>query len=221
MNNIRRIYKSVKDYSKSVGVLPPAVLFTVDIWSNELSLTDVYKVMPLSLQKRMKKPREFTKEKWKEFFNEPLFDPKTYETFFTALGYPKADIATPLPGYEGDILVLVSPYGKEHVHAKKAYLTLQEIEAKYLPAFFSTGKETKYIDHVLTFYERLSRPWVEGEHGVDNRYILATEENIEAVRGLVDSISTFGKNFVDDNFVQYMIRVTEGIKDDLEKVKLP
>lgn len=216
-----RLYKTVKDLSKSVGALPPAVLFTLDAWAGKLSFTDVYEVMPLGLRKRMKESREFNKEKRKEFFDKPLFDRKTYETFFTALGYPLADIASPLSGYEGDILVIVSPYGKERVHANKVYLTLREIEACYLPENFSTGNDTKYINHVLDFYEGLSHPWVEGEPGGDNRYILATEENIAAVGGLADSISTFGKNFVDDNFVQYMLRVTEGIKDDLEKVKLP
>ena len=37
-----RLYKTVKDYSKAVGVLPPAVLFTLDNWSGKLSFTDVY-----------------------------------------------------------------------------------------------------------------------------------------------------------------------------------
>lgn len=217
---LSRLYKTAKDLSKSVGVLPPAVLFALDIWAGELSFTDVYEVMPLSLRKRMEKSREFNREKGKEFFDKPLFDPKTYETLFTALGYPQADIATPLLGYEGDILVLVSPYGKERVHANKVYLTIQEIEARYRPAALSSGKEDKYINHVLCFYKGLSRPWREGEPGTLNRYILATEENIESIGGLADSIDMFGRNYVEDNFVRYMIRVTEGIKEDLEKVKL-
>lgn len=215
-----RLYKTAKDLSKSVGVLPPAVLFTLDNWAGELSFTDVYEVMPLSLRKRMEKPREFNKEKGKEFFDKPLFDSKTYETLFTALGYPLADIATPLPGYDGDILVLVSPYGKECVHANKVYLTIQEIEARYRPAALSSGKEDKYINHVLGFYKGLSRPWSEGERGTQNRYVLATEENIESIGGLAESIAMFGSNYVGDNFVRYMITVTEGIKEVLEKVKL-
>lgn len=90
-----RLYKTAKDLSESVGVLPPAVLFTLDNWSGKLSFTDVYEVMPLALRKRMKEPREFNEGKWKEFFLKPLLDTQTYETFFTALGYPLADIATP------------------------------------------------------------------------------------------------------------------------------
>jgi len=186
-----------------------------------MSFTDMYKVMPLSLRKRMHKPREFNKEKWKEFFDKPLFDPKTYETFFDALGYPQADIALTLPGYEGDILVLVSPYGKEHIHAKKVYRTMREIEARYRPAALATGKEDHYIDHVLSFYKGLSSPWGEMDTSSGSRYILATKDNIESLVGLSDSIATFGRHFVDENFVQYMLRVTENIIDDLEKVKLP
>lgn len=67
----------------------------------------------------------------------------------------------------------------------------------------------------------MSRPWSEGETGSSNRYVLANEDNIESIDGLVETISTFGRRFVEENFVQYMIRVTESIKDDLEKVKLP
>lgn len=216
-----RLYKTAKDLSKSTGVLPTTVLFTLDTWSGKLSFTDVYKVMPLGLRKRMEEPREFNKEKRKDFFDKPLFDRRTYETLFTALGYPKADIATPLSGYEGGILVIVSPYGKERVHAKKVYLTIREIEAKYRPANFSTGNENAYIDRILDTYNEISRPWVEGEPGRTNRYILATEENIDFVGHISSNIAEFGREFVDDNFVQYMLRVTEGIKDDLEKVKLP
>lgn len=216
-----RLYKTAKDLSKSVGVLPPAVLFTLDNWSGKLSFTDVYEVMPLALRKRMKEPREFNEEKWKEFFLKPLLDTQTYETFFTALGYPLADIATPVSRYKGKIMILVSPYGKEKVHAKKVYLTVREIEARYRPAALSSGKEDKYINHVLGFYKGLSRPWCGGEPGTRNRYILATEENIESIGGLADSIDMFGRNYVGDDFVRYMIRVTESIKDDLEKVALP
>lgn len=224
-----RLYKTAKDLSESVGVLPPAVLFTLDKWSGKLSFTDVYEVMPLALRKRMKEPREFNegkwkefnKGKWKEFFLKPLLDTQTYETFFTALGYPLADIATPVSRYKGKILLLVSPYGKEQVHAKKVYFTIQEIEARYRPAVFSTNKENNYINHILNFYKGLSRPWSEGETGSSNRYVLANEDNIESIDGLVETISTFGRQFVGENFVQYMIRVTESIKDDLEKVKLP
>lgn len=215
-----RLYKTAKDLSKSVGVLPPAVLFTLDKWSGKLSFTDVYEVMPLALRKRMKEPREFNEEKWKEFFLKPLLDTQTYETFFTALGYPLADIATPMSRYKGKILILVSPYGKEKVHANKVYLTIQEIEAWYRPAVLYSGEENKYINHVLSFYKGLSRPWREGEPGTLNRYILATEENIESIGGLADSIDMFGRNYVSDNFVRYMIRATEGIKEELEKVKL-
>lgn len=216
-----RLYKTAKDLSKSVGVLPPVVLFTLDNWSGKLSFTDVYEAMPLALRKRMKEPREFNDGKWKKFFLKPLLDTQTYETFFTALGYPLADIATPVSRYKGKILLLVSPYGKEQVHAKKVYLTIQEIEDRYRPVFFSTNKENNYINHILNFYKGVSRPWSEGETGSSNRYVLANEDNIESIDGLVETISTFGRQFVEENFVQYMIKVTESIKDDLEKVKLP
>lgn len=136
------------------------------------------------------------------------------------MGYPLAHVSTPVSGYEGKILVLVSPYGKERVHANKVYLTIQEIEVWYRPADLYSGEEDKYINHVLSFYKRLSRPWREGEPGTLNRYILATEENIESIGGLADSIDMFGRNYVSDNFVRYMIRATEGIKEELEKVKL-
>lgn len=218
-----RLYKTAKDLSKAVGVLPPAVLFTLDNWSGKLSFTDVYEVMPLALRKRMKEPREFNEEKWKEFFLKPLLDTQTYETFFTALGYPLADIAAPLSRYKGKVMILVSPYGKEKVHAKNVYLTMREIEAMYRPAFFSTNKENNYVDYILGFYKGMSRPWSEGEgeSGSSNRYILANEDNIESIESLLETISTFGRRFVEENFVQYMLRVTESIKDDLEKVKLP
>lgn len=216
-----RLYKTAKDLSKSVGVLPPAVLFTIDNWSGKLSFTDVYEVMPLALRKRMKEPREFNEEKWKEFFLKPLLDTQTYKTFFTALGYPLADIAAPVSRYKGKILLLVTPYGKEKVHANKVYLTIQELEARYRPAFFSTNKENNYVDHILGFYKGISRPWSEGESGSSNRYILANKDNIESIDGLIETISTFGRWFVEENFVQYMIRVTESIKNDLEKVALP
>lgn len=216
-----RLYKTAKDLSKSVGVLPPAVLFTLDTWSGKLSFTDVYEVVPLTLRKRMKVPREFNEEKWKEFFLKPLLDTQTYETFFTALGYPLADIATPLSRYKGKVLILVSPYGKEKVHAKKVYLTIREIEAMYRPAPLVSDKEDNYVIHILGFYLGLSRPWSAGESDSSNRYVLANEDNIESIDGLLETISTFGRRFVGGDFVQYMIRVTEGIKDDLEKVKLP
>ena len=216
-----RLYKTAKDLSKAVGVLPPAVLFTLDNWSGKLSFTDVYEVMPLALRKRMKEPREFNEEKWKEFFLKPLLDTQTYETFFTALGYPLADIATPVSRYKGKILLLVSPYGKEKVHAKNVYLTMREIEAMYRSVAVSPEEEDIYVNNILGFYKGLSRPWSEGESGSSNRYVLANEDNIESIDGLLETISTFGRRFVGDDFVQYMIRVTEGIKDDLEKVKLP
>lgn len=218
---LSRLYKTAKDLSKSVGALPPAVLFELDAWAGKLSFTDVYEVMPLGLRKRMKEPREFNKEMRKEFFDKPLFNRQTYKTFFTALGYPLADIASPLSGYEGDILVFVSPYGKENVHANKVYLTIREIEARYLPANFSTNEENKYIKRVLKTYNEASRPWQEGELGRDNRYILATEENIDFTEYIARDIAEFGNRFVSDVFVQYMVRVAEGIKEDLEKVKLP
>lgn len=211
----------MKDYSKAVGVLPPVVLLKHDLWSETLSFSDVYKALPQSLKTRIGEERKFIKEKWKEFFQKPLFNEHPYKDFLAAMGYPLAHVSTPVSGYEGKILVLVSPYGKEHVHSKKVYLTVREIEALYRPAALSSGKEDKYINHVLGFYKGLSRPWREGEQGTRNRYILATEENIESIGGLAESIDMFGRNYVGDNFVRYMIRVTEGIKEELEKVKLP
>lgn len=216
-----RLYKTVKDYSKAIGVLPPVVLFKLDLWSETLSFSDVYNALPQSLRTKIGEERKFIKEKWKEFFLKPLFNEQPYKTFFAAMGYPLAHVSTPFSGYEGKILVLVSPYGKGHVHANKVYLTIREIEAWYNPAFLYSGEENKYINHVLSFYKGLSRPWREGEPGTLNRYILATEENIESIGGLADSIDMFGRNYVSDNFVRYMIRATEGIKEELEKVKLP
>lgn len=215
-----RLYKTVKDYSKAVGVLPPVVLLKLDLWSKTLSFSDVYDALPQSLRTRIGEERKFIKEKWEEFFQKPLFNEQPYKDFLVAMGYPLAHVSTPVSGYEGKILVLVSPYGKEHVHGKKVYLTIQEIEAWYRPDSLSSGKDDKYIDHVLGFYKGLSRPWCEGERGTRNRYILATEENIESIGGLAESIDMFGRNCVGDNFVRYMIRVTEGIKEELEKVKL-
>ena len=216
-----RLYKTVKDYSKSVGVLPPVVLLKLDLWSETLSFSDVYNALPQSLRTRIGEERKFIKEKWKEFFQKPLFNEQPYKTFLAAMGYSLAHVSPPVSGYEGKILVLVSPYGKEHVHGKNVYLTIQEIEVWYRPADLYTGEEDKYINHVLSFYKGLSRPWREGEPGTLNRYILATEENIESIGGLADSIDMFGRNYVSDNFVRYMIRATEGIKEELEKVKLP
>ena len=216
-----RLYKTVKDYSKAIGVLPPVVLFKLDLWSETLSFSDVYNALPQSLRTRIGEERKFIKEKWDEFFSKPLFNVQSYKDFLAAMGYPLAHVSTPVSGYEGKILVLVSPYDKECVHANKVYLTIQEIEARYRPAFFSTNKENNYVDHILGFYKGMSRPWSEGESGSSNRYILANEDNIESIEGLLETISTFGQRFVEENFVQYMLRVTEGIKDDLEKVKLP
>ena len=215
-----RLYKTVKDYSKAVGVLPPVVLFKLDLWSETLSFSDVYKALPQSMKTRIGEERKFIKEKWKEFFQKPLFNEQPYKDFLVAMGYPLAHVSTPVSGYEGKILVLVSPYGKERVHANKVYLTIQEIEVWYRPADLYSGEEDKYINHVLSFYKGLSRPLREGEPGTLNRYILATEENIESIGGLADSIDMFGRNYVSDNFVRYMIRATEGIKEELEKVKL-
>lgn len=215
-----RLYKTVKDYSKAVGVLPPVVLFKLDLWSETLSFSDVYKALPQSMKTRIGEERKFIKEKWKEFFQKPLFNEQPYKDFLVAMGYPLAHVSTPVSGYEGKILVLVSPYGKERVHANKVYLTIQEIEVWYRPADLYSGEEDKYINHVLSFYKGLSRPWREGEPGTLNRYILATEENIESIGGLADSIDMFGRNYVSDNFVRYMIRATEGIKEEIEKVKL-
>lgn len=45
-----RLYKTVKDYSKAVGVLPPVVLFKLDLWSETLSFSDVYKALPQSMK---------------------------------------------------------------------------------------------------------------------------------------------------------------------------
>lgn len=216
-----RLYKTVKDYSKAVGVLPLAVLFKLDLRSETLSFSDVYNALPQPLRTRIGEERKFIKEKRKEFFHKPLFDQITYENFFCAMGYPLAHVSTPVPGHEGKILVLVSPYGKDRVHANKVYLTIREIESRYRPAFFSTNKENNYVDHILGFYKGISRPWREGESGSSNRYILANEDGIESIDGLIETISTFGRHFVGENFVQYMLRVTESIKDDLEKVKLP
>ena len=91
----------------------------------------------------------------------------------------------------------------------------------YRPAPLVSDKEDNYVIHILGFYLGLSRPWSEGESGSSNRYVLANEDNIESIDGLIETISTSGRRFVGDDFVQYMIRVTEGIKDALEKVKLP
>lgn len=215
-----RLYKTVKDYSKAVGVLPPVVLLKLDLWSETLSFSDVYDALPQPLQTRLGESRKFVKEKWEEFFQKPLFNEQPYKTFLAAMGYPLAHVSTHVSGYEGKIMVLVSPYGKEHVPANKVYLTIQEIEARYRPAALSSGKEDRYINHVLGFYKGLSRPWREGEPGTLDRYILATEENIESIVGLAESIDMFGRNLVGDNFVRYMIRVTEDIKEELEKVKL-
>lgn len=211
----------MKDYSKAVGVLPPSVLFEMNIATEEISFIDVYEALPLSLYLRVREHRKFVKGKWEEFFHKPLFDPRTYENFFSAMGYPLAHVSTPMSGYEGKILVLVSPYGKEHVHANKVYLTIREIEALYRPANFSTNKENNYINSVLKSYNGASRPWQEGERGRSNRYILATEENIVFIEGIARNIAEFGHRVVNENFVQYMLSVTEGIKDNLEKVKLP
>lgn len=216
-----RLYKTVKDYSKAVGVLPPVVLFKLDVWEEDLSFSDVFGALPTSLQTGLLEPRKFTEEKWKEFFVSPLWDSQTYENFFCAMGYPLAHVVKPVSGYEGKILVLVAPYGKERVHANKVYSSMREIEARYRPANFSTNKENNYINHVLRTYNEISRPWQEGERGRANRYILATEENIDSMEYIARNIAEFGKRFVSDNFVQYMVRVAEGITEDLEKVKLP
>ena len=144
----------MKYYSKSVGVLPPVVLFKLDLWSETLSFSDVYDALPQSLQTRLGESRKFIKEKWEEFFQKPLFNEQPYKTFLAAMGYPLAHVSTPVSGYEGKILVLISPYGKEHVHANNVYLTIQEIEARYRPAALSSGEEDKYINRVLFFFMR-------------------------------------------------------------------
>ena len=114
----------------------------------------------------------------------------------------------------------MSPYGREHVHANKVYLSMREIEARYLPANFSTNEENNYIKHVLKIYNEASLPRQEGERGRANRYILATEENIDFMEYIASDIAEFGHRFVSDVFVQYMVQVAECIKEDLEKVKL-
>ena len=215
-----RLYKTVKDYSKSVCVLPPVVLLKLDLWSETLSFSDVYSALPQSLRTRIGEERKFIKEKWKEFFQKPLFNEQPYKTFLAAMGYPLAHVSTPVAGYEGKILVLVSPYGKERVHANKVYISMREIEARYLPANFSTNEENNYINRVLKTYNEASRPRQEGERGRANRYILATEENIDFTEYIARDIAEFGNRFVSDVFVQYMVRVAKGIKEDLEKVKL-
>ncbi len=216
-----RLYKTAKDYSKAIGVLPPVVLFKLDLWSETLSFSDVYNALPQSLQTRVGEERKFIKEKWKEFFQKPLFNEQPYKTFLAAMGYPLAHVSTPLPGQGNKILVLVSPYGKERVHANKVYISMREIEARYLPANFSTNEENNYINRVLKTYNEASRPWQEGERGRANRYILATEENIDFTEYIARDIAEFGHRFVSDVFVQYMVRVAKGIEEDLEKVKLP
>lgn len=216
-----RLYKTVKDYSKAVGVLPPSALFEVNRETEEISFIDVYCALPRSLCLRVREHRKLVKGKWEEFFHKPLFDPRTYENFFCAMGYPLAHVSTPLPGQGNKILVLVSPYGREHVHANKVYLSMREIEARYLPANFSTNEENNYIKRVLKTYNEASRPWQEGERGRANRYILATEENIDFTEYIARDIAEFGCLFVSDVFVQYMVRVAEGIKEELENVKLP
>lgn len=215
-----RLYKTVKDYSKAVGVLPPVALFELNRETEEISFIDVYCALPRSLCLRVGESRKLVKGKWEEFFHKPLFDLLTYENFFCAMGYPLAHVSTPLPGQGNKILVLVSPYGKEHVHANKVYLSMREIEARYRPANFSTNKENNYINTVLKTYNEASRPWQEGERGRANRYILATEENIDFMEYIARDIAEFGHRFVSDVFVQYMVRVAKGIKEDLEKVKL-
>lgn len=215
-----RLYKTVKDYSKSVGVLPPSALFEVNRETEEISFIDVYCALPRSLCLRVGERRKLVKGKWEEFFHKPLFDPRTYENFFCAMGYPLAHVSTPLPGQGNKIFVLVSPYGREHVHANKVYLSMREIEARYLPANFSTNEENNYINRVLKTYNDASRPRQEGERGRANRYILATEENIDFTEYIARDIAEFGNRFVSDVFVQYMVRVAKGIKEDLEKVKL-
>lgn len=216
-----RLYKTVKDYSKAVGVLPPSALFEVNRETEEISFIDVYCVLPRSLCLRVRERRKLVKGKWEEFFHKPLFDPLTYENFFCAMGYPLAHVSTPLPGQRNKILVLVSPYGKERVHANKVYISMREIEARYLPANFSTNEENNYINRVLKTYNEASRPWQEGERGRANRYILATEENIDFTEYIARDIAEFGHRFVSGVFVQYMVRVAKGITEDLEKVKLP
>ena len=216
-----RLYKTVKDYSKAVGVLPPVALFKLDLRAETLSFSDVYDALPQSLRTRAGENRKFIKEKWEEFFSKPLFNEQTYKDFLVAMGYPIAHVSTPLPGQRNKILVLVSPYGKERVHANKVYISMREIEARYLPANFSTNEENSYINSTLKTYNEASRPWIEGERGRDNRYILATEENIEFIEYIAWKIAEFGQRFVNDNFFQYMLRVTQGIKEELEKVKLP
>ena len=216
-----RLYKTVKDYSKAVGVLPPSALFEVNRETEEISFIDVYCALPRSLCLRVRERRKLVKGKWEEFFHKPLFDPLTYENFFCAMGYPLAHVSTPLPGQGNKIFVLVSPYGREHVHANKVYLSMREIEARYLPANFSTNEENNYIKRVLKTYNEASRPWQEGERGRANRYILATEENIDFTEYIARDIAEFGRRFVSDVFVQYMVRVAEGIKEELENVKLP
>lgn len=215
-----RLYKTVKDYSKAVGVLPPVVIFEVNRETEELSFIDVYGALPLSLRLRVGECRKLVKGKWEEFFHKPIFNPLTYENFFCAMGYPLAHVSTPLPGQRYKILVLVSPYGKERVHANKVYISMREIEARYLPANFSTNEENNYINRVLKTYNEASRPWQEGERGRANRYILATEENIDFTEYIARDIAEFGHRFVSDVFVQYMVRAAKGIKEDLEKVKL-
>lgn len=215
-----RLYKTVKDYSKAVGVLPPSALFEVNRETEEISFIDVYCALPRSLCLRVRERRKLVKGKWEEFFHKPLFDPLTYENFFCAMGYPLAHVSTPLPGQGNKIFVLVSPYGRERVHANKVYLSMREIEARYLPANFSTNEENNYIKRVLKTYNEASRPWQEGERGRANRYILATEENIDFTEYIARDIAEFGRRFVSDVFVQYMVRVAKGIKEDLEKVKL-
>ena len=216
-----RLYKTVKDYSKAVGMLPPSALFEVNRETEEISFIDVYSVLPRSLCLRVGERRKLVKGKGEEFFHKPLFDPLTYENFFCAMGYPLAHVSTPLPGQRNKILVLVSPYGKERVHANKVYISMREIEARYLPANFSTNEENNYINRIIKTYNEASRPRQEGERGRANRYILATEESIDFTEYIARDIAEFGHRFVSDVFVQYMVRVAEGIKEDLEKVKLP
>lgn len=216
-----RLYKTMKDYSKAVGVLPPVTLLKLDLLEQTISFSDVYDALPQSLRTRAGENRKFIKEKWGEFFSKPLFNEQTYKDFLVAMGYPIAHVSTPISGHEGKILVLVSPYGKERVHGNKVYLTMREIEALYRPANFSTSDENSYINSTLKTYNEASRLWIEGERGRDNRYILATEENIEFIEYIAWKIAKFGQQFVNDNFVRYMLRVTESIKDNLKKVALP
>lgn len=140
------------------------------------------------------------------------------------MNYKRAEVISSGYDFNDSVRAVVAPYGKKYVHAKKVYLTMQDVESRYRSGNLSIGKKNRYfnyIDYVLKTYDKISLGCQEGDPGYGNRYILSTEENIAFVESVARRIEKFGHRLVNDNFVKYMLEVTDGIKDDLEKVKLP